>query len=197
MIAATGSWRPARLVSSLSRITAERSRADGLEGCSGNSSEKAGKGVRGHSGRTAKPARQRRRRALIGCVAAGLVGAVLAPTVTAQTATRTIRVKLIDYGVAPTVTRTSAGRVTFVVHNADGVPHNLVTLRTRRATRSLPVTGDHGRALELGRQGRTRVLGDEETVRMTLTLRRGRYLLICNVPGHYQRGMVVALHVAA
>lgn len=49
--------------------------------------------------------------------------------------------------------------------------------------------------MEVGRQGRTRVLHDEQTVRLTLTLRTARYLLICNVRGHYQRGMVVAFRV--
>lgn len=103
--------------------------------------------------------------------------------------------KLIDYRVALSVRSAAPPRVTFVVHNADGVPHNLVVLRTSVAARSLPVTGVHGRARELGRQGGTAVLRDEQTVRLTLTLRPGRYLLICNVPGHYQRGMVAVLRV--
>jgi uncharacterized cupredoxin-like copper-binding protein len=123
---------------------------------------------------------------------------LFAPEATAQssaTAAQRVTVKLIDYTVVPSARSTTSGRVTFVVHNADGVPHNLVVLRTSIAPRSLPVTGEHGRARETGRQGGTAFLDDEQTVRLTLTLRAGRYLLICNVPGHYQRGMVVAFRV--
>jgi uncharacterized cupredoxin-like copper-binding protein len=124
------------------------------------------------------------------------VGGTLIPQpVDAEAAARKVRVKLIDYTVNPSVERTAVRRVTFVVHNADSVPHNLVVLRTRRRPHSLPVTGEHGRAREIGRVGATRWLHDEQTVRLRLSLRPGRYLLICNVPGHYQRGMVVRFRV--
>jgi uncharacterized cupredoxin-like copper-binding protein len=121
--------------------------------------------------------------------------ALAASGATAGTPARTVNVKLINYRVSPSVRSAASGRVTFVVHNADGVPHNLVVLRTGIAPRSLPVTGEHGRAREIGRKGSTAVLHDEQTVRLSLTLPAGRYLLICNVPGHYQRGMVVAFRV--
>jgi uncharacterized cupredoxin-like copper-binding protein len=123
------------------------------------------------------------------------VGAFAPASATAEPAAQRVSVKLIDYRVRPSAQNVAPGRVTFVVHNADGVPHNLVVLRTSRPARSLPVTGRHGRAREIGRQGATAFLHDEQTARLTLTLRAGRYLLICNVPGHYQRGMVVAFRV--
>jgi uncharacterized cupredoxin-like copper-binding protein len=136
------------------------------------------------------------------CSIAALVSAALVvlaapppPAAIAQPATRNVRVKMIDYRVRPSVTSTAARRVTFIVHDADPVPHNLRVLRTDRAPRSLPVTGRHGRAREIGRQGGTEFLHPEQTVRLALTLRPGRYLLICNVPGHYQRGMVVVFRV--
>jgi uncharacterized cupredoxin-like copper-binding protein len=138
---------------------------------------------------------RRRSQACLASLALFGLAALLAPTAIAETAPQSVNVKLIDYRVVPSVTRTAGGRVTFVVHNADSVPHNLVVLRTNTAPRSLPVTGEHGRAREVGRQGGTAFLRDEQTVRLTLTLRAGRYLLICNVPGHYQRGMVVAFRV--
>lgn len=124
-----------------------------------------------------------------------LVAALAPGQATAEPSARSIPVRLIDYRISSSVASTAAGRVTFVVHNADRVPHNLVVLRTRIAPRSLPVTGEHGRAKEIGREGVTAWLRNEQTVRLTLTLRAGRYLLICNVPGHYQRGMVAAFRV--
>jgi uncharacterized cupredoxin-like copper-binding protein len=125
------------------------------------------------------------------------VGALAPASATAEAAAQRVSVKLIDYRMRPSAQNVAPGRVTFVVHNADGVPHNLVVLRTNRPPRSLPVTGRHGRAREIGRQGATAVLYDEQTARLTLTLRAGRYLLICNVPGHYQRGMVATFRVRA
>jgi uncharacterized cupredoxin-like copper-binding protein len=135
------------------------------------------------------------RKGLLVSVALLAVGALAPATGTAGPAAERVNVKLIDYQVRPSAGSAAAGRVTFSVHNADGVPHNLVVLRTNRPPRSLPVTGRHGRAREIGRRGATPYLHDEQTVRLTLTLRPGRYLLICNVPGHYQRGMVAVLRV--
>lgn len=114
---------------------------------------------------------------------------------TAEPTARALPVKLSNYRVLPSATSIPAGQVTFVVHNADNVPHNLVVLRTRIPARGLPVSGAHGRAREVGRQGGTPFFYAEQTRRVTLGLAPGRYLLICNVPGHYQRGMVAVLRL--
>jgi hypothetical protein len=140
--------------------------------------------------------RVRRRCLAVAASAAIAVFATLVPPVaSAETAAGSVRVRLSDYRVLPTVPGTTRGRVTFVVHNTDRAPHNLVVLRTSIDARSLPVTGEHGRAREVGRQGATPIFHAEQTRRLTLRLRAGRYLLICNVPGHYQRGMVAVFRV--
>jgi len=123
------------------------------------------------------------------------LAALVAPVAVAETAARSVTVRLTDYRVLPSVTSIATGRVTFVVHNTDNVPHNLVVLRTSIAPKSLPVTGPHGRAQEVGRMEGTPVFYAEQTRRLTLSLSPGRYLLICNVPGHYQKGMVAAFLV--
>jgi len=113
----------------------------------------------------------------------------------AETAARNLTVRLSDYRVLPSVASIAAGRVTFVVHNTDNVPHNFVVLRTSIPARSLPVSGGHGRAREIGRQGGTPFFYAEQTRRLTLSLRPGRYLLICNVPVITRRGWVAAFRV--
>ncbi len=118
-----------------------------------------------------------------------------APPKAETAAARSVAVRLVDYRLLPSVTKLPAGPVTFAVHNTDNVPHNFVVLRTNIAPASLPVTGRHGRAEEVGRVGGTQVLYAEQTRRLTLNLSPGRYLLICNVPGHFQRGMVAVLRV--
>lgn len=121
--------------------------------------------------------------------------ALIAPAM-AETAAHTVTVRLTNYRILPSVTSIVAGPVTFVVHNTDNVPHNFVVLRTNIASASLPVTGRHGRAQEVGRVGGTPVFYTEQTERLTVNLSSGRYLLICNVPGHFQRGMVAVVRVS-
>ena len=138
-----------------------------------------------------------RRRSCAVLVASMLIALAVPATAAASfgTGPQRVSVRLINYSVRLSAASMAPGLVTFVVHNADNVPHNLVVLRTDVAPRSLPVTGVHGRAREVGYQGATGRLRNEETTRLTLTLPAGRYLLICNVPGHYQRGMVAELRV--
>jgi uncharacterized cupredoxin-like copper-binding protein len=85
------------------------------------------------------------------------------------------------------------GTVVFQVVNRGVLPHDFVVLRTNIAPGKLPVVGQ--RAREVGRVGKTPVLGRGETHRLTLTLRPGKYVLICNVPGHYRAGMFVGFSV--
>lgn len=138
-----------------------------------------------------------RRRSQVILLASTLVTLAASAATAAPSGTggQRMSVRLINYTMRPSAASTAPGEVTFVVHNADTVPHNLVVLRTDAAPRSLPVTGVHGRAREVGYQGATGRLRNEETTRLTLRLPAGRYLLICNVPGHYQRGMVAVLRV--
>jgi uncharacterized cupredoxin-like copper-binding protein len=105
----------------------------------------------------------------------------------------TVRVQLKEWRVVLSATRVRSGRVTFVVRNAGKLPHNLVVLRTTRAPARLPVSGS--RANEIGRVGKTPVFGPGRTRRLTLRLKAGKYVLICNVPGHYRSGMFVAFRV--
>jgi hypothetical protein len=79
--------------------------------------------------------RRRSQTRLISLALFGLA-ALLPPTAVAESAARNVTVKLINYRVVPSVTSTAGGRVTFVVHNADNVLHNLVVLRTSIAPRS-------------------------------------------------------------
>lgn len=86
-----------------------------------------------------------------------------------------------------------AGKVTFVARNVGRLDHNLVVLRTKLAPGKLPVVG--ARAKEVGRVGKTPVFRPRQTRRLTLTLKAGKYVLICNVPGHYKAGMFVGFRV--
>lgn len=105
----------------------------------------------------------------------------------------TVRTQLMEWMVMPSRSRVPAGKVTFVATNGGKVAHNLVVLRTNLAPSKLPMAGT--KAKEVGLVGKTPVFGPNQTRKLTLTLKAGRYLLICNVPAHYMSGMRVAFRV--
>ncbi len=131
--------------------------------------------------------------ALLGGALAALAGAGRGWGAEAREAATTVRVQLKEFKVIPSVRSVRAGRVVFAARNTGRVPHNLVVLRTNLAPDKLPVVGSV--AKELGRQGKTPVFGPGKTRRLALDLKPGKYVLICNVPGHYKAGMHVGFTV--
>ncbi len=105
----------------------------------------------------------------------------------------TVHVRLKEFKVLPTPKSVVAGRVTFVVRNVGNLEHELVVIRTTRKPGSLPVSG--GKASERGKVGEVADLAPGRTGRVTLRLRPGKYVLICNVRGHYQAGQRVGFVV--
>jgi mono/diheme cytochrome c family protein len=88
-----------------------------------------------------------------------------------------------------------AGAVTFRAQNAGAIIHELVVIKTDLAPEALPVAG--GRADE----SRLEKVGDTDDIRgrasedLRVNLQAGKYVLICNVPAHYQGGMRTAFTV--
>jgi uncharacterized cupredoxin-like copper-binding protein len=86
------------------------------------------------------------------------------------------------------------GKVTLTVTNRGTVEHELVVMRWNGSPRSVPVS--HYKADEGKRVlGEVPELAPGKTGKVTLTLRSGKYVLICNVPGHYMLGMATPLTV--
>ncbi len=48
---------------------------------------------------------------------------------------------------------------------------------------------DGAQASEKGAVGEVEDLGQGDTKKLTLNLKKGHYALICNLPGHYKGGM--------
>ena len=119
---------------------------------------------------------------LSGCASAS--GADVAPP------GKTVRVDERDFRIgAPDELR--AGKVTFRVHNRGPDTHELLVVRERGGELPLRSDGltidedavqrDTVGTLEPGRPGSIRVLG--------VRLEPGRYVLLCNMSGHYLGGM--------
>jgi uncharacterized cupredoxin-like copper-binding protein len=96
-------------------------------------------------------------------------------------------VSLSEFKIKPTATAVHAGSVSFAVTNEGKAKHEFVVLQTDVAAGALPVKGS--RASEAGNIGETGDLGAGESKTVTLDLKAGHYVFICNLPGHYKSGM--------
>lgn len=118
-----------------------------------------------------------------------------APAVGEATGEATI-VSVVQRGFRnlPDKAEVPAGPVTFTVRNEDGEDHQFIILRTDLPADDLPLTANRYTVDEtasgLTVAGRLALIeGDGGTATLTVALPPGRYVLICNVPGHYSLGM--------
>lgn len=125
--------------------------------------------------------------------AATLASAALASAASARPTARTVSVQLMEMMVMPSVATVPAGKVNFIVKNAGKLKHDFVVLKTNRPPAKLMVMGS--KAMESGRIARLPAFGPGQTRRLTLTLTAGKYVLLCNVAGHYAAGMRTAFAV--
>src|SRR3954462_5618387 len=126
------------------------------------------------------------RRVLLRALAAGLVPAALVPTPIAA-GPKSDKVTLSEFKVSPSPKSISAGKVTFSVKNAGDDEHELVIIKTSTSASKLKVSS--GRASERGKVAEVDDIAGGRSKSKTVTLKKGHYALICNLPGHYQQGM--------
>jgi uncharacterized cupredoxin-like copper-binding protein len=128
----------------------------------------------------------------VGTLAAVAVAAAALDASATRSAT-TVTVTEKEWSLTPKPARVKAGSVTFVLRNAGKLEHEVVVLRTNRAAAKLPTKGP--RAVETGKQGEISKVKPGKSGRVTLRLKAGKYVLICNVPGHYKAGQHSAFTV--
>ncbi len=128
----------------------------------------------------------------VAVVSAGLV-AIAASAADTATSGSAVSVVLTEWKLTPGQVAARAGRVTFVVRNDGSIAHELVVLRSDRRPAALPVKG--GKAVETGRVGEIPLIPSGTSKRITLKVPRGKYVLLCNLLGHYQAGQFGALRV--
>jgi uncharacterized cupredoxin-like copper-binding protein len=91
------------------------------------------------------------------------------------------------------------GRVTLHADNqSKGMVHEVIVIRDE-GKKQLPFDPKSGRVVErkLHSLGEISDLKPGTSGELTLDLKPGRYLLLCNQPGHYKEGMVAKLTVAS
>ncbi len=116
----------------------------------------------------------------------------------AGTAGQQVAVKLTDSGIGLDRSSVNSGKVTFSITNAGTVVHEFAVLKTDLAADKLPANPDPakvGKVQEDGNVGEVEDIALKATKDLSLDLKPGQYVLICNVVGHYGMGMHVAFTV--
>jgi len=112
--------------------------------------------------------------------------AVLASPIGASPFKTVVKVQLKEFKVLPSPVSAKRGAVSFSVKNTGKVAHELVVLKTKTPPAKLPVKS--GKAVETGRVGKVGPLKPGTSRTLNMTLKAGKYVLLCNLPGHYQAG---------
>jgi uncharacterized cupredoxin-like copper-binding protein len=107
-------------------------------------------------------------------------------------------VELEEYSITLDRDEAPAGEVTFVLRNVGKVGHAFSVLRTDLPVDELPINSQTlvdvtAPGIEIAGFEPVFDPGNHQT--LTVPLKAGRYVLICNM-GHYQRGMRTAFTVA-
>jgi uncharacterized cupredoxin-like copper-binding protein len=131
---------------------------------------------------------------MMAAAAALVVGVVAAGAVTAGavTSSKVVPVGLNEFNILPAKQAAPAGKVTFVLKNSGKVTHEFVVVKSSKPAGNL-LKGSE--ADEAGAAGEVGELKPGQTKKLSLTLKKGHYALLCNLPGHYKGGQFADFYV--
>jgi uncharacterized cupredoxin-like copper-binding protein len=119
------------------------------------------------------------------------VGIPLALAVTAKTPVKVIEK---EFKVTPTPVKAPAGFISFKVKNTGALAHQFIVLKSKVAASKLPIKNN--KAVLVGTvKGKLASVAPGQTKTLTLKLPAGKYILLCNLPAHYQSGQRAAFTV--
>ena len=130
---------------------------------------------------------------VIALLAFAVIGTAVADALT-RPHNASLKVTLREMRIVLPSTTMTAGAVTFQVRNVGTVEHEMVILRRDSSTK-LPVKEFKAAEDERAFVGEADEIAPGKSKSVTLTLAKGKYLLLCNQPGHYQLGMYTTLIV--
>ena len=106
---------------------------------------------------------------------------------TSDAASKSTKVTLSDFKVSASPKSVSAGKVSFTAKNAGKMEHELVIIKTSTSASKLKVSSN--RVSEKGAVGEIEDIAAGKSKTHTFNLKKGHYVLLCNIPGHYKGGM--------
>lgn len=105
-----------------------------------------------------------------------------------------VTIKMGDYFFRPNNLTASAGKLKVTGPNGGSVEHELVLIKSDQAAGSFKVQSND----EVSEKGAVGEIADVEpgkTKSTNFNLKAGKYVMICNLPGHYANGMYGSLIV--
>ena len=115
----------------------------------------------------------------------------------AQASTR-MTITMMEYQIITERPDVPAGEVVFDVVNTGEEVHEMVVIKSDMDVAALPPSAVKGEVDEAAIGELIGAVEDVQTGTMktgTMTLSPGRYILLCNLTGHYEGGMVSTLQV--
>ena len=100
-----------------------------------------------------------------------------------------------DFKIVSDHATVPAGRIVIGIRNHASMLHEIKVIKTDLEPDKLPIDGAAAKAVETGKVGGLENIGAGASRKLVLDLVPGKYVLICNIAGHYQLGMRVGLEV--
>ncbi len=110
-------------------------------------------------------------------------------------AATTVGVGLVEFAVNPAQDTADAGTLTFNVSNDGTEVHTFRVIKTDLAPDALPTAASRVDEGQVDVVASIPEFNAGETEEVSVDLEAGSYVLICNVPGHYDLGMRAAFTV--
>lgn len=98
-----------------------------------------------------------------------------------------VTVDASEYAFAPATITAKPGKLEITLDNKGKIPHELVVLKTDEAPDALKVSG--GRVSEDASVGEVEEIDGGGSKSATVDVEAGKYVYVCNIPGHYGDGM--------
>ena len=110
-----------------------------------------------------------------------------------------LHVRIKDFKVQPALSSVEDGSITLSVWNEGPTTHEFVVVRSEAAANELPIGADGIRVDEdaVVPVDELEEIGAKTRGILSLSLSPGRYVLFCNLEGHYLAGMHASLEVIA
>ncbi len=132
--------------------------------------------------------------------ASGLAPASVAPT--SPVASGQVTEALNQWSITPQAAQVAAGPVTFIVSNNGTITHEFAVMRTDTPAAGFHIGSFEGEQFRVNEHtvgtnvGETGNLKAGATKTITIDLKAGHYVFMCNLPAHYGLGMHTDFTVA-
>lgn len=107
----------------------------------------------------------------------------------------TVNVDLKEFTVTLDPASVAAGAVKFEAKNSGLIDHEMVVVKTDLDAKALPVVDGKVDVAAVNVVARIDPFAAGETKDTTATLEAGKYVVFCDIPGHYAGGMTTSLTV--